>query len=427
MESVAFIVVAMIILGFGLISGRVQNSILTAPIFFAGVGLLAGGSGLGWLDLHIDDHLIHTLAELTLVLVLFTDATRINLKLLRREHDLPVRLLVFGMPLTILLGTAVAAGLFPELTLWEAALLAAVLAPTDAALGQAVVSSSKVPVRIRQALNVESGLNDGIALPLVLVFMSTCASAVPGEGGSEYWLKFAALQVTLGPLVGIAVGWIGARLVTLGTQSGWMSHTFQHLSSLGLALLSFAGAEVIGGNGFIAAFCAGLTLGNTASKGICDCLYEFAEAEGQLLTLLVFLIFGAIMLPTVGDHLSWQAVVYGALSLTVIRLLPVALSLIGAGLRKETVLFLGWFGPRGIASILFGLLVVEGSVLHHREEIFMVVLVTVALSILAHGVTASPGATWYSQHTESYRHEKAAAEHQSVAEMPVRIRVPEAR
>ncbi len=421
MESTAFVVVAAIILGFGLISGRVQNSVVTAPIVFAGVGLAVGGHGLGWLDLHVDDHLIHTLAELTLVLVLFTDATRINLTLLRREHNLPMRLLLIGMPLTILLGMAVAAGLFPHLTLWEAALLAAVLAPTDAALGQAVVSSPKVPVRIRQTLNVESGLNDGIALPLVLLFMSTCASAVPGEGGREYWLKFAALQVTLGPAVGVAVGWAGARLVTLGTKSGWMSHTFQHLASLGLALLAYAGAELIGGNGFIAAFCAGLTLGNVASKSVCDCLYEFAEAEGQLLTLLVFLVFGAVMLPMVGGHLSWQAVAYGALSLTLVRLLPVAASLLGAGLHKETVLFLGWFGPRGIASILFGLLVVEGSVLRHGEEIFLVVLVTVAMSIVAHGMSAYPGASWYSRRAEGFAAD-AAAEHQDVSEMPVRIR-----
>ncbi len=422
MESTVFVIVAAIILGFGMISGRVQNSIVTAPIVFAGFGLLVGGHGLGWVDLHVDDHIIHALAELTLVLVLFTDATRINLKLLRRQHDVPVRMLLIGMPLTILLGTAIAIGLFPELTLWEAALLAVVLAPTDAALGQAVVSSTKVPVRIRQALNVESGLNDGIALPLVLLFMSTGASAVAGEGGSEYWLKFAALQITLGPLVGIAVGWAGGRLVTLGSQSGWMSPTFEHLSSLGLALLAFAGAELIGGNGFIAAFCAGLMLGNTTNKTIGDRLYEFAEAEGQLLTLLVFLVFGAVMLPMAGGHASWQVVAYGVLSLTLIRLLPVALSLLGAGLRKETVLFLGWFGPRGIASILFGLLVVDSSILTHREEIFLVVLVTVAMSILAHGVTAFPGASWYSRHTEGYRHVAEAAEHRSVPEMPVRIR-----
>ena len=415
MESLAFVVVAVGILGFGLISQRVQTSILTPPIVFVAFGLVVSQ----FLDLHLSEGLIHTLAELTLILVLFTDASRINLQLLRKQHDLPVRLLGIGMPLTVILGTLAAMWLFPEFTMWEAALLAAVLAPTDAALGQAVVSSPKVPVRIRQALNVESGHTDGIALPLVLVVMSTCASVVPGEGGAAYWLKFAALQVTLGPLVGIAVGYVSGKLVEWGTRSGWMSHSFQSLSALGIALLAYSGAELIGGNGFIAAFTAGLTLGNTA-KSICGCLVEFAEAEGQLLTLLVFLVFGATMLPEVYSHISWQAVLYGVLSLTLIRMLPVALSLVGAGLKSPTVLFLGWFGPRGIASILFGLLVVGRSVLTAREEIFVVVLVTVLFSVIAHGVTAHPGAVWYSEHTETL--DEDAEENKEVATMPVRVR-----
>ncbi len=419
MESMVFAVIATAILGFGLISGRVQNTMITAPLVFVGFGLLLGEHGLGIFTLHIEDHLIHTLAELTLLLVLFTDATRINLKQLRQQHNLPVRLLMVGMPLTIVLGTLAAVGLFPDFTFWEAALLAAVLAPTDAALGQAVVSSPKVPVRIRQTLNVESGLNDGIALPLVLLFLSTCSSAVAGQGGTEYWLKFAVLQVTLGPLVGILVGWGGGRLVGWGMRSKWMNESFQHLSTLGLALMSFAGAELIGGNGFIAAFCAGLALGNTAECSF-ESLYEFAESEGQLLALMVFLVFGAVLLPGAIDHVTWEIVLYGVLSLTVIRMLPVAVSLIGTKLRKETVLFLGWFGPRGIASVLFGLLVVEKSILHHREEIFVVALITVALSVVAHGVSASPGATWYSTHSETYQ--KDSMEHQDVSEMPVRIR-----
>jgi NhaP-type Na+/H+ or K+/H+ antiporter len=213
MHSLAFVVVALGILGFGLISQRVQTSVLTPPIVFVALGLAVSGI----LDLELGEGLVHTLAELTLVLVLFTDASRINLRLLRREHNLPVRLLALGMPLTVVLGTLAAIWLFPGFTAWEAALLAAVLAPTDAALGQAVVSSPRVPVRIRQTLNVESGLNDGIALPLVLIVMSMCASSVPGEGGASYWLRFAALQVTLGPLTGAVVGWVGGRLVEWGT------------------------------------------------------------------------------------------------------------------------------------------------------------------------------------------------------------------
>ena len=418
MESLAFVVVAAGILGFGLISEKVQKSILTPPMAFVAFGLAV--SHLGMVHFHVDEHMIHTLAEITLVLVLFTDASRIDLRLLRQEHDLPVRLLLIGMPLTVILGTLSASWLFPAFTIWEAALLAAVLAPTDAALGQAVVSSPLVPVRIRQALNVESGLNDGIALPLVLVFLSTCASAVPGQGGTEYWLKFAALQVTLGPLVGFLVGGLGGRWVQTASERGWMSHPFVRLSSLGLALLSFAAAEVIGGNGFIAAFCAGLAMGNAARR-LSDAIHNFAEAEGQLLTLLVFLIFGASILPELLHHGSGAMWIYAVLSLTVVRMLPVALSLLGMGLRWQTVGFLGWFGPRGIASILFGLLVVESSVLEARDEIFQVVIATVVLSVLAHGVTAYPGAKWYARCSGTLDSEEAP-EHQQVTEMPVRTR-----
>ncbi len=418
MHNLALLIVAVGILGFGLISKRAQTSILTPPLVFAALGLAVSRSGL--LDLHLSEDLIHLLAELTLVLVLFTDASRINLGLLRRQHDLPVRLLAVGMPLTVVLGGLAALWLFPGFTLWEAALLAAVLAPTDAALGQAVVSSPRVPVRIRQALNVESGLNDGIALPLVLLLMSACAAAVSDAGGAGYWLRFAVLQVTLGPAAGVLVGWLGGRLVERGAQSGWMNHTYQHLAALGLALLAYTGAELAGGNGFIAAFVAGLVLGNTASERLCECLYDFAEAEGQLLTLLVFLVFGLTMVPGAVDHLGWRTLLYAVLSLTVVRLLPVATSLVGARLSRPTVLFLGWFGPRGIASILFGLLVVRDSALAAREEIFEVVLLTVLLSVVAHGVTAYPGSVWYSRHTEGMH--RQAQEHREVEEMRVRIR-----
>lgn len=421
MESLTFVVVAAGILVFGTVSERVQKSIFTPPIVFTGFGLLVGAHGLHLVDLELGEHVVHTLAELTLVLVLFTDASRIDLKLLRREHDLPIRLLLVGLPLTIVLGTFAAVGLFPQFTFWEAALLAAVLAPTDAALGQAVVSSPRVPVRIRQALNVESGLNDGIALPVVLVFMSTCASAIPGQGGTEYWFRFAFLQVSLGPLAGALVGWLGGQMVQIAARRRWMSHSFESLSSLALALLAFGLAEWIGGNGFIAAFCAGLTLGNTA-KEVVGCLQEFAEAEGQLLTLLVFMIFGAVMIPDAIAHLSWPILIYAIASLTVIRMLPVFLGLLGTGVRKETVLFLGWFGPRGIASILFGLLVVSGSVLRAREEIFLTVVVTVALSVIAHGVSANPGASWYAARTVGSGERSDFPEHKKVGEMRVRVR-----
>lgn len=429
METHVLILVAVGILGFGLFSRRAETSILTPPIFFTALGALA--AGVGFAHLEPQEGLVHTLAEITLVMVLFTDASRIRFDLLRREHDLPVRLLLVGLPLTILLGTLAAAGLFPGFTLWQAALLAAVLAPTDAALGQAVVSSPKVPVRIRQTLNVESGLNDGIALPLVLVFLSACSSAVPGQGGTEYWLRFAALQVTLGPLVGWLVGWLGSRAVARAAERGFMNETFQYLSALGLALLAYAGAEVVHGNGFIAAFVAGLVIGHACADDIKEKLHEFGEAEGQLLTLLVFVVFGAALLPeALSDGLfgagAWRIWLYAVLSLTVLRMVPVALAFLGAGLQPATVLFVGWFGPRGIASVLFGLLVVDRSVLAASDEIFVVVIATVLLSILLHGVTANPLANAYARvlaaRNSGDEGRSAMPEGRAVSEMPVRIR-----
>ncbi len=414
-------VVALCILAFGLISRRIDTSIVTPPMIFVLLGLLVGRWGLDVVPRQIETSVIELLATITLVLVLFTDASRIDLKLLRRQHDLPIRLLGIGLPLTIVAGTLGAIVLLNGLTLWEAALLAAILAPTDAALGQAVVNSPRVPIRIRQSLNVESGLNDGLALPAVLLFFSLAGG--PSTNGAGVWISLAAKQVILGPIVGIAVGYFGGKLVMLGQRSGWMSHSFQDLSSLGLSLLAYSGAQLVSGNGFIAAFCAGLTVGNT-SRAICSCLYEFAEAEGQLLTLLVFMAFGAVMMPEALEHFSWIHVAYAALSLTAIRMLPVAMSLLGKRLTWPTTFFLGWFGPRGIASILYMMLLLEGTSLAGKDVILSVVVTTVALSILAHGLTAIPGTKWYAAHTKETGPQ--AVENKPVDEMPVRLPSPAA-
>lgn len=393
MQTLGFALLALGILGFGLVSGKAQKSILTPPMAFVAFGCLLSEHGLGLIEFHVEEGLIHLLAEVTLILVLFTDASQIDLKRLRREHDLPVRMLALGLPLCIAAGTLVGALLLTELSIWEAALLAALLAPTDAALGQAVVTSEKVPARIRQTLNVESGLNDGIALPVVLIFLSI-ACAMAESASVAYWLGFSLKQVTLGPLVGIVVGWAGAKLVEWASRTGWMNPTFRDLASIGLALLAFAGAELIGGNGFIAAFAAGLALGNTARDA--HSLERFAEAEGQLLVLMVFLVFGGVMLPEALHHLNGTTLLYAILSLTVVRILPVAVSLLGKGQRWETVLFLGWFGPRGIASILFALLVIEAAPVEH-EGLVPVVMLTVLLSVVLHGITANPAAAWYAR------------------------------
>ncbi|NNG04964.1 MAG: sodium:proton antiporter [Inquilinus sp.] len=416
MDLLGAIVVCGGLIAFGLVSRKVEGTIVTAPLVFILFGLAVGPGGLGIARIEPGHGVIHLIAELTLVLVLFSDAARIDLKLLRRDHNLPVRMLLIGLPLTVLLGAGVTLLLFPAFSLWEAALLAAVLAPTDAALGQAVVSARAVPVRIRQALNVESGLNDGIALPAVLLFAALASAAAGAESGGRDWIAFGLLQVTLGPLAGIVLGYAGARLVDGAATAGFMTESFQGIGILAMAFLAFAGAEMVGGNGFIAAFVAGLVFGNTI-RHRCSFLLDFMETEGQLLMLVTFLVFGAAMLPEGLHGLDWHIVAYAVLSLTLIRMIPAALSLIGTGVRFPTVWFLGWFGPRGLASILFALLIVERSGIPHAHEILVATIVTVGLSALLHGVSAAPLADAYGRLAARLGE---CEESRPVGEMPLR-------
>lgn len=406
---------------FSLLSGPISRSNITPPIAFMVLGVLLSPIVIGWIDLGADNEIIHLIAEVTLILVLFTDAVRINLKSLWADHDIPIRLLLVGMPLTIIAGALLAQWLLPELLLIEAVVLAIILAPTDAALGQAVVSSPKVPSRIRQTLNVESGLNDGIALPALLFAISFAASSHAGENDTN-WLSFVLLQVSLGPVSGILVGWLGAKAINYAIQRKYLTHEFCHIYLLTLAFIAYLAAELIGGNGFIAAFTAGVATGNTL-KHVNEEIYEFAESEGQLLNLVIFFLFGVALLPQVWGHINSSIVVYALLSLTVIRMLPVFISLLGKQLRWETKLFLGWFGPRGLASILFVLLVLDHVNLVHGSLVFDTVIVTVALSILLHGLSALPGVSAYAAALKlcHLRGDDLTSEQQEVSEMPLRL------
>lgn len=399
MDHLAILTVIAGFLAFGLASGRIQASLLTGPMLFAGFGLLAGPAVFNLVPLQIDNAVLHFLAEITLILVLFSDAAKIDLRQLRSDHNLPVRMLAIGMPVNIALGALVALMLFTDLTMWEAALLAAILAPTDAALGQAVVINKVVPVRIRQTLNVESGLNDGIALPFVLIF-AALASATQDTREATEWVIFGLTQVTLGPLAGIAVGYAGAKLVVLCNRAGWMTETAEGMVALALAFGSFGLGELIYGNGFIAAFVAGLTFSNTLSQK-CAYLFEFAESEGQILVLLTFFAFGCVMIPIAIPDIGALSVVYALLALSILRMLPVSLSLLGTGIRPATSVFLGWFGPRGLASVLFVLLILEEMDIAHKDTIFAVTIITVIFSILLHGMTAGSAARRYGAWCES--------------------------
>ena len=378
---------------FALVSSRFDNSLITPPMVFTGAGVLIALLLPNVIEEEFAKESLELVAELTLVIVLFIDASRINLPLLFREHKIPVRLLGTSLPLTVLLGAVVAGFMFGDFSIWEAALLAAILAPTDAALGQAVVSSPIVPVRIRQSLNVESGLNDGIVLPLVMLFAALASVSAEGAEQSN-WLVYWLMQVTLGPLVGVVVGFGGGYLLRASTRCNLINENFLRLSGVAVALVAWAGAIQVGGNGFIAAFVAGMAISGFANS-IGEPLRDFGEAEGQLFGLATFLLFGMIALVPAIETADASCYIYAALSLTVIRMIPTALSLIGLKLKASTVMFLAWFGPRGLASLLFALLVIGEFNLPHGERILTISVLTVMFSMVAHGISAVPGARLY--------------------------------
>ena len=404
------LLVSVAVIAYALVSTKLPKTIISAPMFF-----VTAGFAIAILRPSIGEtkEQLEILAELTLVVLLFTDASRIDARKLMREVSFPLRLLGVGLPLTVILGAVLAKILFPEFSLAEAALVAAMLAPTDAALGQAVVSSPKVPIRIRQALNVESGLNDGIIVPVVLFFAAL--AAIPGpDSESLNWLLFWFQQITLGPLAGITVTWICIKALENAARKNLVSEQFMDISGIALAVLAWSVANAIGGNGFIAAFAGGMTVGCTAQR-LRPSIQEFGETEGQLLSLLAFTLFGTL-LPPVLSAATPAMWLYGLLSLTLIRMLPVAIAMIGTKARLPTLLFLGWFGPRGLASIIFVLLQTSENDFVHEDGIFQVTIITALLSVLAHGISAVPGAAWYGnkvnddaqntpEHKEVHEHE----------------------
>ena len=418
---IELLIVALAIFAFGMLSENLSMSPITAPMVFTTVGLVVGTAGLGWFDLRLEGETASILVEATLVLVLFTDAVRIDLRVLRRQSSIPTRLLSIGLPLTIVAGTIVAYLLFEDLDLAAAGLVAAVLAPTDAALGQAVVSDPRLPARIRQGLNVESGLNDGIMVPVITVLIAVAAVEAGQDSGTAFWAEFVARQIGFGLLCGLAAGLGGGWLLHHQATRSRIDGVFRQLATIAVAVGAFAGAELLEGNGFIAAFVAGIAFGKVAPEE-CSNVSDFTEDEGELLTAITFLTFGAVLAgPLLGD-LTWQIAVYAVASLTVVRVVPVLIAMTGSGTRFETRLFLGWFGPRGLASILFGLLVLQELGGTEAETIFTVAVWTVLLSIFAHGVTASPWAGRLGDRLS--KGPEDMAEMEPVPELPTRRRLP---
>jgi NhaP-type Na+/H+ or K+/H+ antiporter len=337
--------------------------------------------------LHVpgEPELVKVVAEVTLVWMLFADASAVQLTDFRRDLMVYVRLLGVGLPLTILLGGLVAVALL-GFGVWPALLVGAALAPTDAALGASVMSDPTVPSRIRRVLNVESGLNDGIATPIVLVAIAGVA-ADEGIGG-VHGPGHALVALLVGLLVGVLVGGAGGVLIRRARRKRWLSEELSGPATLALALLAYTGTLLVDGNGFVAAFVGGLVFGNTAGPGGEKEAY-FVEQSADLAAMISWLIFGALAVPAIGHWFEWPVIGYALLSLTVVRMVPVALALLGSGFDRYSVAFIGWFGPRGLASVIFALLALE-DLGPAAQQVTATIALTVLLSVGAHGLTARP-------------------------------------
>lgn len=405
---IGLLIVATFTAVFCLLAKRLSTTIITAPMLFIAAGVVMSTTDL--LPEQGAEAALHIVAEIALIVLLFLDAAQIDLMTLRRRHIWPLRMLAIGLPLTIVFGVILAWPFLPDWPIFAIALIAAILAPTDAALGQAVVSNPIVPARVRRALTVESGLNDGFALPLVLLFASLTAQIMDSQ--SANWLIFGAKQLLLGPLAGIVIGYAGGYLLLWAKKHQTTSETYEGIGALALAASSYLGAIAIGGNGFIAAFVAGLCFGNVV-QGKCKFVYEFTESEGQLLSWSAFFLLGLALVPTAVAHLTPEIVALILVSLFIVRPVAVWLSLLGTDAAPVTRLFFGWFGPRGLATALFALLVIQKTDHELAEPILLIAVNTVWISAVLHGVSAQPGAKWYAARTSKMEN---CAENQAAAE-----------
>ena len=379
--------IAVLLIGYAAFSRALPRANVSGAMFFTATGLLVGPV-LGLLDLDVESEQVKLLAEITLTLVLFADASRISLRALRREFAVPVRLLGIGLPLTIAAGTAAGALVIPGISVAEAAVLAVALACTDAALGQAVVSDERIPSRVRQGLNVESGLNDGLCVPLFFIAIAV-AEADSGATSERAAANLVLEQIGYGLVGGVVAGALGALALRLSAGRHLIEPHWRQILTAASALLAAGIASALGGSIFIAAFTGGFVFGALRGEEGGE-VSELVDEGGELFNAVTFIVFGALILGPVLDEVTWRVALYAVLSLTVVRMLPVLLAMLGTGARKPTLAFLGWFGPRGLASIVFAVILLDEAELPHLRSLLLAIAATIALSVFVHGVTARP-------------------------------------
>ena len=375
---------------FSVIAGRVERSTVSGPIVFIVFGLIAGPVGFGFLDMDINSTQLRVIADFTLALVLFIDAASADLSVLRSHAKIPRRMLLIGLPLCIALGIGAGVVIFPNVSLFEICILATMLAATDAALGKGVVTNKAVPARIREGLNAESGLNDGMCVPVLLVFLALATGSAGGghdDGGMSLALQLVAREIGVGIAVAVVFVSIGIKLIAISSKRGWFTDIWVQIPVVALALACFAAAQTLHGSGYIAAFVGGLLFGHL-SREHTHKLVLGGEGIAELLAMLTWIIFGAVAIGQSWPGMTADVVIYSLLSLTVIRMLPVVIALTGSGEKLETKLFLAWFGPRGLATIVF-FIIVANEHLPAESIIKHVVVCTITLCVVAHGITAN--------------------------------------
>ena len=378
---------------YSLIASRLEKAPVNGALVYVAAGMLLGPQGLGLIDLKLDGETISRLAEFALAVCLFTDSSNANLSVLRRIEAIPIRLLLIGLPLTIALGLGLGLLVFGDLSFYEIALIATMLAPTDAALGKAVVTNPAVPDTVRESLNVESGLNDGICVPVILLFLALAAGSVEASESGGLAVKLTLEVIGIGVVTGLILAVLGGVALRTCSDRGWVADTWLQIPIIALALLCFGLAQWLGGSGFIACFVGGLTFGGM-TKQHKEQFLRSAEGTADALALLTWFAYGTLAIGLLFDQFSWRVVIYAVLSLTVVRMVPVYLCLAGKGLQQDTLLFMGWFGPRGLASIVFAVMVMADH-LPGNDTIMATVVWTIMLSIVAHGLTANSLASVY--------------------------------
>ncbi|MCW8963611.1 MAG: cation:proton antiporter [Gammaproteobacteria bacterium] len=370
------------------IAGRMEKTMISGPMIFVAFGLIFGDVGLGLLEMDVTQTELRVIADLTLALILFIDAANADLSVLKRRLQIPKRMLAVGLPLIILLGFVAGWLIFDSLSLFELAILATMLAATDAALGKAVVTNEAVPSRIREGLNAESGLNDGICVPILFVFIALAVGSEVEGSTMGLALKLVAQEIGIGLVVGLGLTFLGAKVLKYCYARGWVTEIWGQIPVVGLAFGSFALAQSLHGSGYIAAFTGGILFGFLAKQQTHK-LVHAAEGVGETLALLTWVVFGAAVVGDLFQYFNWQVILYAVLSLTIVRMLPVYVSLTGTGENNHSKLFLGWFGPRGLASIVFAIIVLNEN-LPGGKVLAITVACTVFLSVLAHGISANP-------------------------------------